>query len=59
MPRGDSTGPEGKGPKTGRGLGKCSGNSEPGYKSISAKRGFAGNGRGQGRGLGRNIDAKA
>lgn len=24
MPRGDKTGPEGKGPKTGRGLGKCS-----------------------------------
>lgn len=23
MPRGDGTGPEGKGPKTGRGLGNC------------------------------------
>jgi hypothetical protein len=23
MPRGDGTGPEGKGPKTGRGKGKC------------------------------------
>ncbi len=26
MPRGDRTGPEGKGPKTGRGLGKSQGN---------------------------------
>ena len=26
MPKGDSTGPEGKGPKTGRGLGKSAGN---------------------------------
>ena len=39
MPRGDGTGPEGKGPKTGRGLGKCSGNSEPGYKSDAPRRG--------------------
>ncbi len=27
MPSGDKTGPEGKGPKTGRGLGKTKGNS--------------------------------
>ncbi|MCF7858229.1 MAG: DUF5320 domain-containing protein [Candidatus Cloacimonetes bacterium] len=26
MPRGDGTGPEGKGPRTGRSLGKASGN---------------------------------
>lgn len=25
MPRGDRTGPEGRGPKTGRGLGSCNG----------------------------------
>jgi len=27
MPRGDGTGPNGDGPKTGRGLGDCSGSS--------------------------------
>jgi hypothetical protein len=40
MPRGDGTGPEGKGPKTGRGLGKCNGT---GKKQP-------GKGRGQGKG---------
>jgi len=32
MPRGDRTGPEGKGPKTGRRRGFCAGPDEPGYK---------------------------
>jgi hypothetical protein len=32
MPRGDRSGPEGKGPKTGRRKGLCAGNDEPGYK---------------------------
>jgi len=32
MPRGDKTGPEGKGPKTGRRAGFCAGSDEPGYK---------------------------
>ena len=31
MPFGDRTGPEGLGPRTGRGLGYCSGYSTPGY----------------------------
>ncbi len=31
MPRGDKTGPNGNGPKTGRGLGYCAGNNNPGY----------------------------
>lgn len=31
MPRGDRTGPDGKGPKTGRGLGYCSGSKTAGY----------------------------
>nr|URC17512.1 MAG: protein of unknown function DUF5320 [Lokiarchaeota virus Skoll Meg22_1214] len=31
MPRGDRTGPRGKGPKTGRGLGYCTGHETPGY----------------------------
>jgi len=70
MPRGDKTGPEGKGPKTGRGLGYCSGNDKPGYMSDQPTQGMArgprngqgngprdGRGRGQGRGRGfRNRD---
>lgn len=62
MPRGDKTGPEGKGPKTGRGLGLCSGSDKPGYQNEEAPRqgrvrgprngtGF-GPGRGMRRGLG-------
>ncbi len=42
MPGGDRTGPDVKGPRTGRGLGKAIGNE-------------MGRGRGQGRGQGRNI----
>jgi len=45
MPRGDGTGPEGKGPRTGRGLGKCSGNKEPGYKNQDRPRRGLGLGR--------------
>ena len=45
MPRGDKTGPEGKGPKTGRGLGDC-GTTE---KQLENTRG---RGRGRGRGQG-------
>jgi len=40
MPQGDKTGPEGKGPKTGRGLGYCSGSEEPGYKSNKPRQGL-------------------
>jgi hypothetical protein len=43
MPKGDRTGPEGQGPKTGRKLGHCSGSDEP--ESVP--------GRGEGRGTGR------
>ena len=43
MPNFDKTGPEGKGPKTGRGLGKCT-------NPENEKRGL-------GRGLGRNQGA--
>lgn len=32
MPRGDGTGPEGKGPRTGRGLGHCTEDGVPSYK---------------------------
>jgi hypothetical protein len=31
MPRGDQSGPMGMGPRTGRGLGYCTGSGEPGY----------------------------
>ena len=44
MPGGDRTGPDGKGPKTGRGLGKAAGNNMGRSK-----------GQGQGQGQGRNV----
>ena len=47
MPRGDKTGPEGMGSMTGRQLGYCSGNDNPGY----INQGF-GSGRGYHRGIG-------
>jgi len=46
MPRGNGTGPAGAGPKTGRGLGFCSGYGKPGYAN-------SGSGRGLGLGFGR------
>lgn len=61
MPRGDKTGPEGRGSMTGRGLGNCSGSSEPGYTAGNSGRGNGlggrgyGFGRGQGRGFGRGC----
>ncbi len=57
MPYGDHTGPLGQGPKTGRGLGYCSGNDRPGAE-VNTGRGFGrGMGRGFGRGLGRGKGA--
>jgi len=51
MPYRDGTGPEGKGPRTGRGLGNCNDN---GVKAQeNAPRGFFGLGRGRGQGAGR------
>ena len=54
MPWGDRTGPFGAGPRTGRGLGYCSGNTVPGYMvggpGLGLGRGW---GRGYGRGWGR------
>jgi len=42
MPGGDRTGPEGRGPMTGRRLGYCAGNQIPGYESprYGLDRGF-------------------
>ncbi|MFP4022031.1 MAG: DUF5320 domain-containing protein [Halanaerobium sp.] len=60
MPRGDRRGPEGAGPMTGRALGYCAGNDQPGFTADrapqGAARGFrngAGRGPGYGRGCGR------
>ncbi|HOH04493.1 MAG TPA: DUF5320 domain-containing protein [Candidatus Pacearchaeota archaeon] len=50
MPNKDKTGPEGKGPKTGRQMGNCEG-AEP-QQSLGQGRGFGPCGRGQGRGRG-------
>jgi len=50
MPRGDRTGPNGMGPRTGRGAGFCSGFDRPGYMNGGAGTGF-GYGRGMGRGF--------
>jgi len=52
MPRGDKTGPEGRGSMTGRGLGNCSGCGEPGYTTGNRGRGFR---RGFGGGFGRGC----
>jgi len=57
MPQGDKTGPEGKGPKTGRGLGYCSGSKEPGYKSDKPRQGLRRglqDGQGSRKGLGKD-----
>ncbi len=57
MPGGDRTGPMGLGPRTGRGLGFCSGRNAPGWTYGPGRgmgRGFRGGfGRGFGRGWGR------
>jgi hypothetical protein len=50
MPGGDRKGPADSGPKTGRGLGYCADNDQPGYAANQPGRGH---GRGFGRGFGR------
>ena len=54
MPRGDRTGPWGSGPMSGRGMGYCSGSTNPGYMSPGPGYGF-GRGGGFGRGFGRGF----
>lgn len=39
MPAGDKTGPEGKGPRTGRSMGYCSGYNSPGFTKGAPRRG--------------------
>ncbi|MBN2550664.1 MAG: DUF5320 domain-containing protein [Anaerolineales bacterium] len=49
MPGGDRTGPAGAGPRTGRGMGYCSGYNQPGFANQAlAFRGGFGYGRGGG-----------
>jgi hypothetical protein len=48
MPAGDGTGPGGMGPRTGRGMGYCSGYDAPGWANPGPGRGFYGRG---GRGI--------
>ena len=60
MPRGDRTGPEGRGSMTGRGAGYCAGNEAPGYANPTGRLGMGrgqsmGGGRGGGRGAGRGM----
>ncbi|MCA1796576.1 MAG: DUF5320 domain-containing protein [Geobacteraceae bacterium] len=60
MPRGDRTGPNGLGSKTGRGAGYCSGNNEP-ERTTAGGRGVMGGtggsrGGGGGRGMGRGLN---
>lgn len=50
MPQGDRRGPNGNGPKSGRGLGFCIGNETAGY--MTAERGGRGSGFGNRGGLG-------
>lgn len=40
MPRGDGTGPAGQGPRTGRGMGYCTGFGIPGFMNSGFGRGF-------------------
>ncbi|MEA3466015.1 MAG: DUF5320 domain-containing protein [Thermodesulfobacteriota bacterium] len=44
MPRGDRTGPNGAGSRTGRGAGLCNDNPEPGFVSSGGAGGMGGNG---------------
>jgi hypothetical protein len=57
MPGGDRTGPQGEGPKTGRGLGYCADNDQPGFVRLQPALGLGqGNRwgrRDRGRGRGR------
>lgn len=56
MPRGNRTGPDGMGPRTGRGMGFCNGYDRPGF--ADSGRGF-GSGGGRGMGFGRGFGRAA
>jgi hypothetical protein len=50
MPGGDRTGPSGAGPRTGRGVGRCTGHDRPAYANAGAGFGAAVGCKGRGRG---------
>lgn len=52
MPGGDRTGPHREGPQTGRGLGYCAENDQPGYATSQTGQGFGRGFRRGGRGRG-------
>ncbi len=58
MPNGDGMGPFGEDPQSGRGLGYCAGNEQPGFASShpAQRSGFGIGRRGRGRGRGRRAD---
>ncbi|GAB6137911.1 DUF5320 domain-containing protein [Halanaerobaculum tunisiense] len=58
MPKGDGTGPEGLGAKTGRAAGYCAGFDQPGFANNRAPRmglGRRSTNRGRARGFGRGV----
>ncbi len=55
MPRKDGTGPRGKGPRTGRGLGQCKSDGKKPRFEVQEYGGGFGQGRGLGRGRGRGL----
>lgn len=57
MPNQDSTGPNGQGPRTGRGAGNCNGQGGAGIGRGAGRRGGRGIERGLGRGRGLGINA--
>lgn len=56
MPYGDKTGPNGSGPRNGRGYGNCNGQGGAGRGTGRGKGRGAGQGMGRGQGRGRNTD---
>ena len=55
MPGGDKTGPRGKGPKTGRGMGDCGTTEKQLEDNRDLGRGRGGPGKGKGRGNGKGL----
>lgn len=55
MPNKNGTGPDGKGQKTGRGLGTCKPEKSTRRETGNKQSGSRGGGRGRGQGLGRNA----
>lgn len=58
MPRGDGTGPQGQGPKTGRGMGPCPPTGQTGQQGWTGTPYGQGSGRNR-RGLGRGRGFRA